>query len=368
MLSLRSAQDFTNFNVPAKTPARNRPINLPSTLLKENASRHPNTSKSTRIVYPATPAAKLASSSFDDDRTTLLKPSAVTNTRLIALVDKTNKTPYPARLPFPVTPVPSGKLQLGVTPRISIDAPASVLRPSSTRKSLRAPRKSFETPEKIGRRPHWDISDGEIDADVNVSGVSGQEIIEEEDDDDVEYMPPSYLDESFDPGFDVPDYRAVGADVMYFDKHPTTGVEWQVDWNTMHEQAELVQDSPLHPKRSYAPENPFHRPQFPRPDHKQRSKPDPILKKPLNHKVVSRPPTSTASRPASNSRQSSRPLQTRAPSTGRVAPAINTTRGSFKHKAKSAHSPKPAGTDLFQVGRDDAPAVPVAFDDFHFDF
>ncbi|KIO31267.1 hypothetical protein M407DRAFT_5100 [Tulasnella calospora MUT 4182] len=175
----------------------------------------------------------------------------MTTARLVGLVDKTNKTPYAARLPFPVTPVPSGKLQLGATPRLTIEPPASVLRPSSTRKSLRAPRKSYETPEPTGRRPHWDISDGEIEAEINLSaGTSSREIIVEEDDDEVEYMPDSVPEEIFDPGFDMPDYRALGADIMYFDKHPTTGIEWEVDWNSMPEPVELIHDPHLRPKRA----------------------------------------------------------------------------------------------------------------------
>lgn len=86
--------------------------------------------------------------------------------------------------------MPSGKLQLGVTPRPPVEVPTSVLRPSSTRKSLRAPRKSFETPDKVGRKPHWDVSEGEIDVEGNQSICSSREVILEEDDDEVEYMPP----------------------------------------------------------------------------------------------------------------------------------------------------------------------------------
>lgn len=113
-----------------------------------------------------------------------MKPT--TSTRLFALVDKTNKTPFVLRNQFPATPVPSGKLNLGFTPHPStlLDAPGSVLRPSSTRKSLRVPRsssKSFETPDTNGRRPHWDVSfnDG-LDEDVSMEVPGSSEAIAEE--------------------------------------------------------------------------------------------------------------------------------------------------------------------------------------------
>lgn len=137
---------------------------------------------------------------FDDKvHATAMKPSTSYTTRITtALFDKTNRTPFPSsRDQFPVTPLPAvGKLQLGVP---NLDVPATVLRPSSTRKSLRAPRASsnFETPEARGRRPHWDVSDGDISVEfVTSSALEGVDVIveEKEDDDEVEYMPPS------DPG------------------------------------------------------------------------------------------------------------------------------------------------------------------------
>ena len=71
--------------------------------------------------------------------------------------------------------------------------PKSVLRPSSTRKSIRLPSKNFETPDARGRKPHWDVSDGDISVDLgSTSGnVLDGAIIIEEDDDEVEYVPPA---------------------------------------------------------------------------------------------------------------------------------------------------------------------------------
>ncbi|KAG9050486.1 hypothetical protein FS837_004980 [Tulasnella sp. UAMH 9824] len=371
MLSLRPTQESHTFNFSARTPGRTRLVNVPSTLLKENASRRPNTVKPTRTAYPATPASKLGYTVLEDNPTALKPSAALATTSRLGLVDKTNKTPYAARLPFPVTPVPSGKLQLGATPRISIDPPASVLRPSSTRKSLRAPRKSYETPEPTGRRPHWDISDGEIDAEINLSaGTSSQEIIVEEDDDEVEYMPDSVPEEIFDPGFDMPDYRALGADVMYFDKHPTTGIEWEVDWNSMPEPAELIHDPQLRPKRAYAPENPFFRPSLSQPGPRQlgQLKPGAGLKKRHDAKLVSRPPTSNASRPSS-SRHSNPPLRALPPPGRTASTSVKTTRGLSKANT-NAHQqrpePKPTSVDSCPVGSE-MPFVAPLLEDFHFD-
>lgn len=70
--------------------------------------------------------------------------------------------------------------------------PGHLLLPSSTRKSLRAPRHSgavkcydFKTPMTNGN--HWDVSDGEIQLDMNTAET---ELEDEEDYDEIEYMPP----------------------------------------------------------------------------------------------------------------------------------------------------------------------------------
>lgn len=61
------------------------------------------------------------------------------------------------------------------------------LRPSSARKHDRLPRsagKAFETPVTDGK--HWDVSDIDIEVDTPVANQS----IEEENWDEIEYMPP----------------------------------------------------------------------------------------------------------------------------------------------------------------------------------
>lgn len=75
--------------------------------------------------------------------------------------------------------------------------PGAYLRPSSSRKSLRAPRTSgggqnvlqFKTPATNGR--HWEV-DGDIQVDVN----EAEEVEEVDDYDEIEYMPPKVLGES----------------------------------------------------------------------------------------------------------------------------------------------------------------------------
>jgi len=180
-----------------------------------------------------------------------MKPSSsqLTTSRLNALFDKTNKTPYSLRQQLPVTPISSGKLQLGVTPRLSLEEPPTVLRPSSTRKSLRVPRsssKSFETPDARGRRPNWDVSDGDISVEFGSAfTISDEPAIAEEDDDEIEYMAPSVPEQPYDPGFEMPDYKALGAAIMMVSKCPTLMNEWNVDWAGPREDLVLLDLPPM---------------------------------------------------------------------------------------------------------------------------
>ena len=59
----------------------------------------------------------------------------------------------------------------------------------------RSASKSFETPQSQGN--HWDVSDISIEA-PETAVVN--EFIEEEDNDEVEYMPPSAIGECFNDG------------------------------------------------------------------------------------------------------------------------------------------------------------------------
>ena len=113
-----------------------------------------------------------------------------------------DKTPFPNRVanavPFDA-PAPQtaklAKLALLEAPQEALPEP--LMRPSSARKSLRAPRLSggmpqldFKTP--VTRGDHWNVSDGEIDVDAEeeaaeVASVQG------EDDDEIECMPPTAI-------------------------------------------------------------------------------------------------------------------------------------------------------------------------------
>jgi len=96
------------------------------------------------------------------------------------------------------TPITRGpKIEkLPLLPSVSLatfQTPGALLRPSSTRKHIRVPRsasKSFETPQSQGL--HWDVSDISIEG-PEIAVVN--ESIEEEDCDDIEYMPPSAVGE-----------------------------------------------------------------------------------------------------------------------------------------------------------------------------
>jgi len=127
-----------------------------------------------------------------------------------------DKTPFPNRTANQVVP-PSFSSKTNPT---LLDGS---LRTSSTRKHDRLPRsasKTFETPVTSGN--HWDVSD----IDIEIGGVVANQSLEEEDYDEVEYMPPKVegescspssqnrltfmLDVSYEPPFELPNYREVG--------------------------------------------------------------------------------------------------------------------------------------------------------------
>lgn len=101
------------------------------------------------------------------------------------------------------------------------------IRPTSTRKHDRLPRsvsKTFETPVTGGN--HWDVSD----VDIEVGEVAATQTFEEEDSDEIEYMPPKVEgefcgssslnrptfmpDALYEPPFELPNYREVGKTLM----------------------------------------------------------------------------------------------------------------------------------------------------------
>jgi len=112
-----------------------------------------------------------------------------------------DKTPFPNRIANHATPLKTIKPIFNITP-------GALLRPSSARKHVRLPRsasKSFQTPLNGGN--HWDVSD--IDIDPEVVAAPSQSI-EEEDYDEIEYMPPKLPEMPYEPPFELPDYKEVG--------------------------------------------------------------------------------------------------------------------------------------------------------------
>ncbi|KZT04291.1 uncharacterized protein LAESUDRAFT_657988 [Laetiporus sulphureus 93-53] len=137
-----------------------------------------------------------------------------------------DKTPFPNRVapavPFESPAPKTGKLaKLSLldaddTPAKPAISPGALLRPSSARKSLRAPRPSlvgncFKTPITTGN--HWDVSDG----DVSVAEAEAEEEkveVQEEDYDEIEYMPPTAIIPPYEPPFEMPDYSVVGKTLL----------------------------------------------------------------------------------------------------------------------------------------------------------
>lgn len=116
-----------------------------------------------------------------------------------------DKTPFPNRtLNHAVLPSETG---------VKIAKPAldGSLRVSSTRKHIRLPRsasKAFVTPVTGGN--HWDVSD----IDIDIGAVAANQSVEEEDHDEVEYMPPKVEEIPYEPPFEIPNYREVGETLM----------------------------------------------------------------------------------------------------------------------------------------------------------
>ncbi|KII92512.1 hypothetical protein PLICRDRAFT_474855 [Plicaturopsis crispa FD-325 SS-3] len=107
-----------------------------------------------------------------------------------------DKTPFPNRThPAPAHP-PTGKKSGALLE----------LRPSSTRKHIRTPRPSLQTPAVSGNP--WDVSD--ISITTNTIAAESDSAINEEDHDALEYMPPTAVDVPYDPGFEMPEYAVLG--------------------------------------------------------------------------------------------------------------------------------------------------------------
>ncbi|RDX40852.1 hypothetical protein OH76DRAFT_1423462 [Lentinus brumalis] len=89
---------------------------------------------------------------------------------------------------------------------------APLLRPSSTRKSLRGRiSQNFKTPLTKGN--HWDVSPGDME--VLGGGLVDEakpeaEAVLVDEDDEIEYMPPTAIELPYEPPFEMPDYKTMG--------------------------------------------------------------------------------------------------------------------------------------------------------------
>lgn len=117
-----------------------------------------------------------------------------------------DKTPFPNRTANRATLVSSPSARLANRP------PPDESQANSARRHVRLPRsasKSFETPVNAGN--HWDTSEIDI---IEVGGATVNHSYEEEDYDEVEYMPPKVDEVPYEPPFELPNYREVGKTLM----------------------------------------------------------------------------------------------------------------------------------------------------------
>ncbi|KAH7913238.1 hypothetical protein BJ138DRAFT_1146452 [Hygrophoropsis aurantiaca] len=186
MLSTRPL-DAIDRRAPIATKTPGRALLKSRTALQENAHAY-TVRQPGKILAQQTPFAFASKSQKVAE-----KPHQVVTDKARPLGDKT---------PFPN--------------RVNILEP----RPSSTRKHIRAPRLSqgletvqrpaqtFETPVTAGH--HWDVSDIDIAPEV----VNGDQSIQEDDHDEIEYMPPKMPEIPYAPPFDMPDYKQVGRTIL----------------------------------------------------------------------------------------------------------------------------------------------------------
>ncbi|KAM5536727.1 hypothetical protein V8D89_009654 [Ganoderma adspersum] len=102
--------------------------------------------------------------------------------------------------------------QLAESQSLSPDV-APLLRPSSARKSLRGrlSGSNFKTPLTKGN--YWDVSPGDLEGIGGVAEDAKQETevaVDEEEDDEIEYMPPTAVELRYEPPFEMPDYKGMG--------------------------------------------------------------------------------------------------------------------------------------------------------------
>ncbi|KAI0328352.1 hypothetical protein GY45DRAFT_1355205 [Cubamyces sp. BRFM 1775] len=134
-----------------------------------------------------------------------------------------DKTPFPNRVApgggFGTSKTPGGKgsklskLSLLVPepeqPELLSPDVAPLLRPSSTRKSLRGRLSgTFKTPMTKG--DYWNVSPGDMEMEM-AGGTAEQVMAVDDEDDEIEYMPPTAIERPYEPPFELPDYKSMGS-------------------------------------------------------------------------------------------------------------------------------------------------------------
>ncbi|KAI0630056.1 hypothetical protein C8Q77DRAFT_1219718 [Trametes polyzona] len=148
------------------------------------------------------------------------------------LVSVSVTRPLMDKTPFPNRVAPSGGLGASKTPatkgfklsKLSLLVPepeqpeslspdaAPLLRPSSTRKSLRGRLSgTFKTP--VTKGDHWNVSPGDMG--MEIAGGTTEQAAEQaaavnDEDDEIEYMPPTAIERPYEPPFELPDYKSMG--------------------------------------------------------------------------------------------------------------------------------------------------------------
>ncbi|KAF8332828.1 uncharacterized protein EI90DRAFT_712486 [Cantharellus anzutake] len=269
----RSSKVHPNAQLSFKTPIK--PNNGKSvgfgtvtrTNLKENATNHrPPRTGGKSNVFPMTPGLKeppqsLHQNTLKTNNNATLKTQHQNTTKSSRLLNLTNNTPYPSRL-LPVSPLGGTASPIKIPALLTTDgsilkASESTIPPSRSRHSARLPRLSdqnqaFQTPAPDGRRGFWEHSSEDISAESTSLMGDGSSLMagaEFEGDDEVEYMPPPVEPLPFDPGFDLPDFKALGeslwkigniAQFNAFDYVKPTQPPFELETTGMDEMDELI--------------------------------------------------------------------------------------------------------------------------------
>ncbi|KAF8320720.1 hypothetical protein DL93DRAFT_2152629 [Clavulina sp. PMI_390] len=223
MLSVRHTDSQNHHGLAFRTPAKQSTSNtvglntILRTTLKENTTNRVALLKSTNrpVLMPVTPGLGKPAAG-----PSALKPSisvAPNTTKGLRLLDTTNKSRLLNGLPESPTGNAFGGSPLKTRSNNGGQVPETVLRPSQARVSLRKPRISGGstfpgplppvTPAPEGRGKHWEVGDVSVDE----PSIELEEAPVQDLDDEIEYMPPPVTELPYDPGFDMPDYKEIGA-------------------------------------------------------------------------------------------------------------------------------------------------------------